>query len=440
MPLLLHPVTPSPTRIAVLALLSSPLSPLLCLPLPCPIGSSLSPWHARPIDSPPTHGLALLSSRRLPLLSPPNPVTLHQSLRHHSQHRHLVYIATIPGHPRPNSSHLSPFNLLTLWHSPYGYPGNAGGPPILNQGQVSAIRTIRPRLTTDATRQLVDPPRTLSTTLTSLLSPPNTLSSHHRHVDVPVAPQMFHAHGAHALWPPPDGCSLYEHGDRRKVSSLQVVITPVSSLLVTDGTSAALQAEGVRQLTQLYTNGDDSQSLADAHQIDGIVTLAKDETKRKIILEVLKGRLALQWPYNYRALDIMANLAPEHLVGMLDDISKYASPAAGVLGGEHLKAVTNSFIDKVKAAKAKKEADEFEKKQKEMMAMWGPLWTNQPAAPVYPAHLCFPHTASQPVAYPYVPPGLSCPPVTWSSRAPEGWTSWVAPEARGLHRCCTSSW
>ncbi|BEJ12410.1 hypothetical protein CspHIS471_0208700 [Cutaneotrichosporon sp. HIS471] len=191
------------------------------------------------------------------------------------------------------------------------------------------------------------------------------------------------------------------------------------------GGNAALQEEGLRSLVQLYTGGDDAAGLADAQQIEALVTLAKDESKRKIILEILKGRLALDWPYNYRALDILSNLEPEHLIGLLDDISKYASPAAGVLGDEHLKTVTNSFIEKVKAARAKKEADEFDKKQKEMMAVWGPLWTNQPAAPVYPAHLFFPHTASQPVPYPYVPPGLNCPPVTWSSRAPEGWTSWV---------------
>ncbi|GMK55086.1 hypothetical protein CspeluHIS016_0201420 [Cutaneotrichosporon spelunceum] len=189
-----------------------------------------------------------------------------------------------------------------------------------------------------------------------------------------------------------------------------------------NGSNSTLQEEGLRSLVQLFTTGDD-QSLAETQQIKTLATLAKDESKRKIILEILKGRLALDWPYNYRALDILFYFEPEHLIGLLDDISKYANPADGVWGGEHLKAVTNTFIDKVKAAKAKKEAEEFDKKQQEIMAMWGPLWTNQPAAPVYPGHLFFPHTASQPVPYPYVPPGLGCPPVAWSSSAPVGWTS-----------------
>ncbi len=130
----------------------------------------------------------------------------------------------------------------------------------------------------------------------------------------------------------------------------------------------------------------------------------------------------------------MKDLEPAYLIGMVEDIAKFSNPAAGVHGGEHLKDVTNKFLDKVKAAKAKKEEEEFAKKQTEMMSMWGPLWTNQPAQPVYPAHIIFPHTATQPVPYPYVPPGLNHQPVTWSSRAPEGWTTWVAP------RYCSSPW
>ncbi|CAK9784544.1 hypothetical protein CC85DRAFT_299990 [Cutaneotrichosporon oleaginosum] len=215
---------------------------------------------------------------------------------------------------------------------------------------------------------------------------------------------------------------------------------PSQYLSMAMGSNAALQEEGVKSYIQWFTNDDQTRDLAHPGDIQNIVSLAKDEGKRKIILEVLKSRLGLGWPYNYRALDILSNLDPTYLIGMLDDISKFASPAAGVFGGEQLKLVTNTFIDKVKAAKKKKEDDELAKKHAEMMAMWGPLFTNEPAKPVYPAHLFFPHTASRPVPYPYVPPGLNCPPVTWANTAPEGWTSWVTPEARGVPKCCMPPW
>lgn len=169
--------------------------------------------------------------------------------------------------------------------------------------------------------------------------------------------------------------------------------------------------------------------------------LAQDERKRKIILEVLKSRLNLSWPCNYKALDVLSNLPADCLVGMLDQLSEFASPAAGVYGADELKKVTNTFIEKVKAEKAKKEAEEFEKKQKEVSAMWGPLWTNSPPVPAFPGHICFPTTAHRPVPYPYVPPGISCPPVTWPNGAPEGWSTWVTHghEPHRVPCCCTAA-
>lgn len=189
----------------------------------------------------------------------------------------------------------------------------------------------------------------------------------------------------------------------------------------------------------LYTDSDETRGLAALDQVERVVILAQDEHKRKIILDVLKSRLDLGWPCNYKALDIMAHLPPAYLVPMLDKISEFAIPAQSMVGATQLKEVTSRFIDKVKAEKEKQDAEEFEKKQKEIAAMWSGLWTNQPAQPVYPAHLCFPHTAQPPVPYPYVPPGLTCPPVAWSSKAPEGWTSWVGGEQSHRVPCCCMS-
>lgn len=167
--------------------------------------------------------------------------------------------------------------------------------------------------------------------------------------------------------------------------------------------------------------------------------LAQDENKRKIILEVLKARLDLGWPYNYKSLDIMAYLPPDYLVPMLDKLSEFAAPPQSVVGATQLKEVAGRFIEKVKAEKAKKEAEDFDKQQKEIAAMWSGLWANRPSAPVYPGHVFFPNTAQQPVPYPYVPPGLSCPPVTWASKAPEGWSSYVVPDPHGVPWCCMHS-
>lgn len=185
----------------------------------------------------------------------------------------------------------------------------------------------------------------------------------------------------------------------------------------------------IRDLVENVTNGDRDQ-LCDAHRLKWFEDWGKNEEYRKIIMDVLKVRMELSWPYNYKALDILAVMPVSELPGVLDKLTKL-NETSGVEGFQEIKKVVKPLIEKAEAEKKKNEEEEMKKREAAVMAMWGGMWANdgfkQPTLAGY-GWGGFP--------YPYsgagIVPGVSPPGVEWKSNAPAGWQPYVFNSGRVL--------
>lgn len=175
--------------------------------------------------------------------------------------------------------------------------------------------------------------------------------------------------------------------------------------------------------SSLYSSGEP--------QIGHLNRFAEDEDLRKIIVDVLSARLDLEWPHNYKALEVAGALAPKALIKQLPKLEKLCTPANGVYGQVEIRTICKPLYDKVKKAK-KDEDDEKKKKADEaIMGMWGGLWHNQKPKDV-PATISFPVSGYPPHwehPFPFHPPAA---PTTsaWQGRPPAGWKPWTADSHR----------
>jgi hypothetical protein len=177
----------------------------------------------------------------------------------------------------------------------------------------------------------------------------------------------------------------------------------------------------IRDFVEHCTNGDRT-SLCDANQLKWFEEWAKNDDYRKIIMDVLKTRLDLGWPYAYKALDILAVMPAGELVGLNDKITKL-NEGTGEGSAENKKLI-KPMLEKIKGEIGKQEAEEMKKKEEAVMAMWGGMWANN--------GFVQPQLAQQGwggVPYPYsaagIVPGVPHPQVEWKSKAPEGWQPYV---------------
>lgn len=178
----------------------------------------------------------------------------------------------------------------------------------------------------------------------------------------------------------------------------------------------------IRDFVEHCTNGDRT-SLCDANQLEWFKEWAKNDDYRKLIMDVLKTRLDLGWPYNYKAIDILAVMPVSELLPLAEKLGKLAE-ASGE-GSAEVKKVVKPLVDKVKAEAAKAEVEEMKKKEAAVLAMWGGMWANDGYR--------YPQLAASGwggFPYPYsaagIVPGVAPPPVEWISKAPEGWQTYVS--------------
>jgi hypothetical protein len=200
-------------------------------------------------------------------------------------------------------------------------------------------------------------------------------------------------------------------------------ILPSSSPFVSNPAGA------IRDLTEHVTNGDRDQ-MCDAQRLKWFEEWGKNEEFRKIIMDVLKIRLELVWPYNYKALDILAVMPSSEMLGVLDKLTKL-NEASGVEGAAEIKKVVKPLIEKAEAEKKKKEEEEMKKREAAVLQMWGGLWANDGYK-----HPTLAGYGWGGFPYPYsgagIVPGVSLPGVEWQSKAPEGWQAYVSG---GPHYC-----
>ncbi|KAK8849723.1 hypothetical protein IAR55_005058 [Kwoniella newhampshirensis] len=172
----------------------------------------------------------------------------------------------------------------------------------------------------------------------------------------------------------------------------------------------------IRDMAEHDTNGDSDLGPDDTH-LNWYETWAKDEESRKIIMDVIKARLELQWPYNYKALLLLAKMPDSEIVNLHEKLGKLADSPDSVKGAKYLKELAKPLLEKAKAEIAKKEEEEGKKKQEAIMAMWGGLWANNnfaPSALQVGGYLGWP--------YPYtMPPGTVAHLGGWNGKPPDGW-------------------
>lgn len=144
----------------------------------------------------------------------------------------------------------------------------------------------------------------------------------------------------------------------------------------------------------------------------------KTESYRKIIMEVLKARLELSWPYNYKALMILAKMPDPAIVTLHEQLGKLSEAADSVVGAEHIKKIAKPIFERSVKEKKKKEDEEAKKKQEAIAAMWGGLWANDGyTAPAIATN----GWAGWPYPYP-MPPGVAAQMMAdWKGKGLEGW-------------------
>jgi hypothetical protein len=179
----------------------------------------------------------------------------------------------------------------------------------------------------------------------------------------------------------------------------------------------------IRDCVEHSTNGDRT-SLCDANQLKWFEEWAKNDDYRKLIMDVVKSRLDLGWPYNYKALDILAVMPASEVLGVNDKLVKLNEGTGE--GSAEIKKLVKPLLEKVKVEVGKQEAEEMKKKEEAVLAMWGGMWANngyiQPQlAGAGWGGFPYPYSAAG------IVPGVSQPqpPVEWSSKAPEGWQPYV---------------
>lgn len=145
----------------------------------------------------------------------------------------------------------------------------------------------------------------------------------------------------------------------RYAELFHVCLTPpltsiLPSLLVTNPAGA------IRDYAEHVMSGD-RRSMAPAEDVKRLEEWCKNEEYRKVIVEVVKSRLDLGWPYNYKALDVCGVLPVGDLLGVLEQLTKLNESAASVEGAAEIKKLAKPLVDKANGEKKKQEEEEFAK-------------------------------------------------------------------------------
>ncbi|ORY34700.1 hypothetical protein BCR39DRAFT_556212 [Naematelia encephala] len=188
-------------------------------------------------------------------------------------------------------------------------------------------------------------------------------------------------------------------------------IPPSSHPMVVD------PALAIRDYTEHALNGD-RRSMCDETSKKLLESWSKTDEYRAVIVDVVKTRLDLGWPYNYKALDILSFMPLGDITGLYDKLKALSESPASVEGAAELKKAAKPFVDKVDAEKKKAEDEEASKKQQAIAAMWGGLWADD--ATRRQAQIASAGWGGWP--YPWLQaPGVSAQAVAWPGKGPEGW-------------------
>lgn len=206
--------------------------------------------------------------------------------------------------------------------------------------------------------------------------------------------------------------------------------------MLTPSPTVVNPAEAIRDYTEHVISGD-RRAMCSEGDKRNLEEWGKNDEYRKAIMAVIKARLDLPWPYNYKALDALSCMPVSEMAAVLDKTTKLAEVAASVEGAQHLKQMAKGVVEKGKKEKDRVEEEEAKKRMAAVAEMWGGLWSNQPTAQSA-AQVGMMQQGWGGWPYPWAgPPGVAMPQMAsgggmgmgmgpaWNSKAPEGWTPWV---------------
>ncbi|ORX37679.1 hypothetical protein BD324DRAFT_578431 [Kockovaella imperatae] len=181
----------------------------------------------------------------------------------------------------------------------------------------------------------------------------------------------------------------------------------------------------VRDFTEHVLSGD-RKNMCTEREAAIIGDWTKNDDYKKIIMEVVKARIDLPWPYNYKVLDLLSVCPIGLAVELFDKVKGLAECAASVEGSAALHKLGKPLVEKAEKERTKMEEEEAKKRHEAIMTMWGGLWAND-----------LPYRAPGGLAqagwggwqYPYQmvgPPGVSAQAnVEWKGNPPTGWNPYV---------------
>lgn len=105
--------------------------------------------------------------------------------------------------------------------------------------------------------------------------------------------------------------------------------------------------------------------------IDRFKEWGATEELRKVVIAVLSERLKLGWPYNYKAVDVLAVMPDAALIPFIDRLDKLTKLDTNVRGSADLKKLVKPVLDRANKAKEAKAEEEARKKQAAIEAAAG---------------------------------------------------------------------
>ena len=205
-------------------------------------------------------------------------------------------------------------------------------------------------------------------------------------------------------------------------------VSPCSPIVLTPSAWVVNPQNALRDYIE-HAISPDRRTMCDKHQLSLIESWARDDPNRSTILEVVRSRLDLGWPYNYKALDVLSVLPVGSIMDLEARIASLADAPATMEGHSELKKIAKPLVEKIKGEKAKREEIEAKDRQTQIQAMWGGMWANQLGQQhhqPYGAYQPWTTPASVPVQMAQAPPQHRPPPSQdLGSGAVDGWNSWV---------------
>lgn len=99
--------------------------------------------------------------------------------------------------------------------------------------------------------------------------------------------------------------------------------------MLTPSPTVVNPAEAIRDYTEHVISGD-RRAMCSEGDKRNLEEWGKNDEYRKAIMAVIKARLDLPWPYNYKALDALSCMPVSEMAAVLDKTTKLAEVAASV--------------------------------------------------------------------------------------------------------------